>query len=139
MSHLTAAAVTVQQTLRIACPMSEALALLQDARQWLPWAIPGLSSVQPLPFGQWLLKLPWGLAKLRPLPTAEPGVLDYELVNPTAGRWRVPVRVVPTSSGCYLAVTFTKPTQLTDSAFEASMRYAANGLATLKQVLEQAA
>lgn len=128
---------TVVHTIDINCPVAKAFEFMSNAPQWLPWAMPQVESVQPLPFGQWLVKTPAGLAKLRPYYDAARGVLDYELVNPTAGAWHVPVRVLPTAQGCHLAITFTKPVRLPLPAFETGMQHTAQGLHTLKRVLEQ--
>lgn len=110
---------------------------MSNAPQWLPWALPAVESVQPLPFGQWLVRTSSGLAKLRPLYAPAQGLVSYELVYPNANCWQVPVQVVPTATGCQFAATFVKPVSLPLSAFEAGMRHAAEGLYTLKQVLEQ--
>ena len=129
--------VTVVQAIDIACPLAKAFEFMNDAQQWLPWTMPEVESVQPLPFGQWLIKTPAGLAKLRPCYDDARGITGYELVNPTAGSWHVPVRVVSTPTGCHLAITFLKPERLSQFAFEAGMLHTAEGLHTLKMVLEQ--
>lgn len=129
--------VTVTQAIDIDCPVTKAVDFMNDAQQWLPWAIPQVESVQPLPFGQWLVKTPAGFMKLRPRYDATRGILDYELVKPSAEAWYVPVRVVPTATGCHLAITFVKPERLSLGAFESGMQHTAVGLHTLKLVLEQ--
>lgn len=128
---------TVVQAIDIDCPVAKAFDFMNDAPQWLPWAIPGVTSVQPLPFGQWLVKTLTGLAKLRPRYDAANGILDYELVKSSAVAWYVPVRVVPTPTGCHLAITFVKPERLPLAAFETGMLHTAEGLHLLKLVLEQ--
>lgn len=127
----------VVQTIAIECLAHKALDFMSDAPQWLPWALPAVESVQPLPFGQWLVKTAGGLAKLRPAYDPARGCVNYELVYPNARRWQVPVRVVPTATGCQFAATFVKPKALPLEAFEAGMRHTAEGLHTLKLVLEQ--
>lgn len=129
--------VTVLHAIDIDCPVAKALDFMQDAPQWLPWTMPEVLSVQPLPFGQWLIKTPSGLAKLRLRHCPEAGVLLYELINPTAGAWTVPVQLVPTTTGLHLAITFVKPESLPLDAFEHGMQHTAEGLHTLKLVLEQ--
>lgn len=131
------ASVSIVQAIDIDCPLAKAFDFMNDAQQWLPWAMPAVESVLPLPFGQWLVKTATGILKLRPRYDASHGIMDYELVNPTAGAWHVPVRVVPTPTGCHLAVTFIKPERLPLEAFEASVQHTCEGLHTLKLVLEQ--
>lgn len=132
-----AATLTVLHAIDIDCPVAKALDFMHDAPQWLPWTMPAVKSVQPLPFGQWLVRTASGLAKLRLRHCAETGILLYELINPTAGAWTVPVQMVPTATGCHLAVTFIKPETLPLDAFEHGMQRTAQGLHTLKLVLEQ--
>ena len=127
----------ITQAIDIDCSATKAVNFMNDARQWLPWAMPQVESVQPLPFGQWLVKTPAGFMKLRPRYDAVHGILDYELINHSAGAWHVPVRVVSTPTGCHLAITFVKPERLPQGAFESGLQHAAEGLHTLKQVLEQ--
>lgn len=128
---------TAVRAIDIACPIAKAFDFMSDAQQWLPWALPEVESVQPLPFGQWLIRTTTGLAKLRPRYDATQGLLTYELVNAAAEAWHVPVQMVATPSGCQLAVTFTKPDGFPQHAFEAGVHYTTEGLRTLKLVLEQ--
>ena len=136
MSPLATPAVTVVQGIDINCPVAKAFDFMNDAPQWLPWAMPQVESVRPLPFGQWLVKLPHGLAKLRPLYDAAHGLIDYELMYPV-GAWHVPVQMVPTPTGCHLAVTFVKPEDLGLEEFQSGLVHTAAGLNLLKLVLEQ--
>jgi len=125
------------QTIDIACPPTRALDFLSDAQQWLPWAMPELQAVQPLPFGQWLLTAPTGLRKLRLRPDPLPGALTLELVDPTAGTWPIPVYLRPTSTGCQLVVTLRQPAHVSAEAFETCLRNALSGLSMFRLVLEQ--
>jgi len=134
---LSSSPVTVVQTIEIACPVAKAFDFMSNAPQWLPWAMPQVESVQPLPFGQWLVKTPAGLAKLRTRYDATHGAAQCELLSAAVAAWQVPVQVLPTAAGCHLAVTFTKPEQLNLETFEASLQHAAQELHTLKLVLEQ--
>lgn len=137
MCQSIAYSLTVVQAININCPAAKAFDFMSDAPQWLSWACPDVESVQPLPFGQWLLRTRDGLAKLRPLPDPIRGTLDYEVVQPATGCCRVPVRVVSTPTGCYLAVTFVKPERLPLDTFNTQMQHTAEGLNTLKLMLEQ--
>ena len=131
-----APAATVQ-TIDIACPPARALDFMSDAQQWIPWAMPELQAVQPLPFGQWLLTAPTGLRKLRLRPDALAGALTLELVDPVAGTWPIPVYLRPTPTGCQLVVTLRQPAHVSAEAFETCLRNTLNGLSMLRLVLEQ--
>jgi hypothetical protein len=126
---------TVVRAIDIGCPLAKAFDFLSDAPQWLPWALPEVESVQPLPFGQWLVKTPSGLAKLRTSYDSDHSGAHCELLSAAAKQ--VPVQVVITPTGCHLAVTFTKPTQANNEAFETSVQHADEELHTLKMMLEQ--
>ncbi len=132
----TTSVFTIVQAIDIACPVAKAFSFMNDAPQWLPWALPQVESVRPLPFGQWLVKLPRGLAKLRPVYNAAHGLINYELLN-LGGAWHVPVQMRPTPNGCHLAVTFIKPEHIALPKFESGLAHTAAGLTLLKLVLEQ--
>ena len=125
------------QTIDIACPVDRALDFMSDAQQWLPWTMPELLAVQPLPFGQWLLTAASGLRKLRLLPSATLGMLTFELVDPAAGTWAIPVHLLPTANGCRLVVSFCQPAHILAETFEHCMRNALAGLSMFRLVLEQ--
>lgn len=137
----TALATSVVHTLDIECSVAKLRDFMGDAQHWLPWALPALQSVQPLPFGQWLLKTSRQFLKLRRCPTHPTAQheLHYELVVPTLGSCQVLLHSVATPTGCRLAVTLCQHQQLPLplDAFTASARHALSGLQTLKLVLEQ--
>lgn len=136
MCLLATPAVSVVHAIDIDCPVAKAFDFMRDVQQWLPWVMPQAQAVQPLPLGQWLVRTHNGLAKLRPRFNQALGTLEYELVA-TAKSWRVPVRLVATRTGCYLAATFVKPAHLTADAFAHRMQHTTSALHILKLVLEQ--
>lgn len=127
---------SVIHTIDISCSVPKAFDFLRDVRQWLPWAMPQVQAVLPLPLGQWLVRTPTGLAKLRPRSNQALGTLEYELLSATK-TWCVPIRLVATRTGCCLAVTFVRPLHLTAAAFAYRMQHTAAALHTLKLALEQ--
>ncbi len=137
MLQLATSTITVVHAINIGCPAAKTFDFMHDAPQWLPWAMPQVESVQPLPYGQWLVKTANGLTRLRPFYNAVLGTIDYQLLDPAAGVWHVPLRVVSTRTGCHLAITFVKPDYLAIDAFETTMQHTAAGLHTLKLMLEQ--
>ncbi|GAA4504409.1 hypothetical protein GCM10023172_30580 [Hymenobacter ginsengisoli] len=128
---------TIEYVLDIACPIAKLRDFMTDTQQWLPWTMPTLESVQPLPFGQWLLRTSRKLLKLRLCPVTSPDELLYELVVPGRGGCQAQVRIGATLRGCQLSLTLRKHQQLPLPAFTTTARHALSGLHTLKLVLEQ--
>lgn len=128
---------TIVHVLDIACSVAKLRDFMSDTQQWLSWTMPALESVQPLPFGQWLLKTSHKLLKLRLCPVTGPDELLYELVVPGRGSCQAQVCMGATPRGCQLSLTLRKHQQLPMPAFAASTRHTLNGLHTLKLVLEQ--
>lgn len=129
---------SVVHLLNIACPVARLHEFMRDARQWLPWTVPALQSVQPLPFGQWLLKTTRTVRKLRLCPAATHNELRYEVVVPGLGSCHTQVHISATPQGCQLTITHHKHELLPLRTFALSTRHALRGLRALKQVLEQA-
>lgn len=136
MCQSATATATVVHAININCTVAKAFDFLNDVQQWLPWAMPQVQVVLPLPLGQWLVKTAHGLAKLRPRCNQALGTLEYELIA-AAKTWRVPIRLVATRTGCHLAATFANPSHLTPDAFAYRMQHTADALHILKLTLEQ--
>jgi len=124
-------------SLDITCPLARLRDFMEDAQQWLPWAMPRLQSVQPLPFGQWLLKTSRSVLKLRLCPTTTQNELLYEVVAPGLGICQTLLRIDATPTGCQLTIMHHKHEKLPLRLFKTSTRHARSGLRTLKLVLEQ--
>jgi len=124
-------------SLDITCPLTRLRDFMEDAQQWLPWAMPRLQSVQPLPFGQWLLRTPRSVLKLRLCPTMAQDELLYEVVVPGLGVCQTLLRISATPTGCQLTIMPHKHERLPLRLFKRSMQHALRGLRTLKLVLEQ--
>lgn len=136
MCQLVTPVVSVVHAIDIACSVSKVFDFMRDVQQWLPWAMPQVQAVLPLPLGQWLVRTPNGLAKLRPRCNQALGTMEYELIS-ASKTWSVPIRLVATRTGCYLAATFVRPRHLTTDAFTHRMQHTAAALGILKLVLEQ--
>jgi hypothetical protein len=126
---------TVVHVLDIGCPLAKLRAFIADAPQWLPWTLPALQSVQPLPFGQWLLKTPDTVLKLRLCPTrGEQSLPDdflYELLVPHTGSYQVLVHTGPTATGCQVAISLPRHQPLPLPGHTASVRHLLGLLRTL--------
>jgi hypothetical protein len=123
--------------LTIGCPVAKLRDFMGDAQQWLPWTMPALQSVQPLPFGQWLLKTSRTVLKMRFWATATNDELLCEVVVPGLGKCQTLVRISAAPEGCQLTVALHKHELLPLPVFATNVRHALNGLRTLKLVLEQ--
>ena len=133
-------AATVAHVLDIRCPVAKLRDFMSDAPQWLPWTMPAVQSVQPLPFGQWLLKTPRNVLKLRLCPApaqSEPGELLYELMVPKTGSCQVLMRTSPTAAGCRVTIMLPRHQLLPLPVCTTSVRHLLAGLRTLKLLLEQ--
>lgn len=135
---------TVVHVLDIGCPLAKLRAFIVDAPQWLPWTLPALQSVQPLPFGQWLLRTPDKVLKLRLCPTSTQGEQStpddflYELLVPRTGSYQVLVHTGSTATGCQVAISLPRYQPL-PLPHPANVRQLLGLLRTLKQALEQMA
>ena len=134
---------TVVHVLDIGCPLAKLHAFIVDAPQWLPWTLPALESVQPLPFGQWLLKTPDRMLKLRicstPGEQSAPDDFLYELLVPRIGSYQVLVHTSPTATGCQVAISLPRHQPVPLPGHTASVRQLLGLLRTLKQAMEQVA
>ena len=65
------------------------------------------------------------------------GILDHDFIDPGEGHWKVPCRVVAGNLGSHFMITFTKPEQMPDEAFEMGMKLLDEELLKLKEVLEK--
>jgi hypothetical protein len=129
--------ISMVHRLDIACSVAKLRDFMSDAQQWLPWTMPRLQSVQPLPFGQWLLKTSRTMLKLRLCPATAHDELRYEIVVPGLGNCQTLVRMSDTQAGCHLTVTHHKHALVSLLAFTRHARHTLGGLQTLKLVLEQ--
>lgn len=65
------------------------------------------------------------------------GILDHDFIDFGEGHWSVPCRVVSGNLGAHFMITFTKPEQMPDDAFEMGMKLLDEELLKLKEVLEK--
>jgi hypothetical protein len=64
----------------------------------------------------------------------EHGILDHDFIDPKEGKWTVPARVVPLSTGSMFMMTLEKPTGMPDDAFELGLKGLDEELAQLAKI-----
>jgi hypothetical protein len=80
---------------------------------------------------------PRGTSKVKMNSDKKTGILDHTFIDPGEGHWKVPCRVVAGNLGSHFMITFTKPEQMPDEAFEMGMKLLNEELLKLKEVLEK--
>ena len=67
----------------------------------------------------------------------EHGILDHDFIDPIEGKWTVPSRLVPTSTGSVFTMTLEKPVGMPDEAFRRGLEGLDDELAVLAQLCSQ--
>lgn len=129
-------AITVTKTINIDASPEKVWTYVNDLSQWSQWAIHNVNSVRPGKDGFWLMEGPRGTSKVKMNSNRTTGLLDHEFIDPGEGHWVVPCRVVAGSEGAHFIITFTKPEQMPDEAFEMGMKLLDEELIQLKKVIE---
>ena len=80
---------------------------------------------------------PIGIIKVKMNSDKATGILDHDFTDPSEGYWKVPCRVVTGSLGSHFMITFTKPEQMPNEAFEMGMKMLDQELLKLKGNLEK--
>ncbi|MBC7749365.1 MAG: SRPBCC family protein [Methylotenera sp.] len=130
-------AITVTKTVNIKAPTDKVWVYINDLSKWTEWAIHNVKSVKQGENGIWHMEGPRGTSKVKMHSDKTSGLLDHEFIDPSEGHWKVPCRVVEGSEGSHLTITFTKPEQMPDEAFETGMKMLDEELAKLKEIIEK--
>ena len=128
---------TATKTIDIKAPTDKVWDYVNDLSKWAEWAIHNVINVKKGENGIWLMEGPRGISKVKMHSDKATGVLDHDFIDPGEGHWKVPCRVVAGSDGSHLMITFTKPTQMPDEAFEMGMKMLDEELAKLKEMMEK--
>jgi hypothetical protein len=129
--------ITVTKTVNIKANTDKVWDYVNDLSKWAEWAIHNVNSVKQGDNGFWLMDGPRGTSKVKIKSDKTTGILDHEFIDPGEGHWSVPCRVVAGSLGSHFMITFTKPEQMPDEAFEMGMKLLDEELLKLKEVLEK--
>lgn len=127
---------TVTKTINIKANPDVVWEYVNDLSKWPEWAIHNVKSAYPGSDGFWLMDGPRGTSKINMRSDKVKGILDHDFIDPAEGHWHVPCRVVPGSEGSHLMITFTRPVQLPEEAFETGMKLLDEELNTLRKTLE---
>lgn len=79
---------------------------------------------------------PRGISKVKMNSDKATGILDHDFIDPGEGNWKVFCRVVAGNLGSHFMITFTKPEQMPDEAFEMGMKLFDEELIKLKEYVE---
>ena len=124
----------VTKSIALPCSQQVAWKLLADGGQWPHWAIRNVLASKPLGKNRWEIQTPRGTGVLHIHAVESLGVLDHEFIDPKEGKWTVPARVVPTSTGSVFIMTLEKPAGMPDQAFEHGLQELDDELAQLARL-----
>ena len=129
--------ITVTKTVNIKASIDKVWDYVNDLSKWAEWAIHNVNNVRQADYGFWFMDGPRGTSKVKMKSDKTTGILDHDFIDPGEGHWSVPCRVVAGNLGSHLMITFTKPEQMPDEAFEMGMKLLDEELLKLKDVLEK--
>ena len=129
--------ITLTKTVNIKASTNKVWDYVNDLSKWAEWAIHNVNRVRQGDNGFWLVDGPRGTSKVEMKSDKATGILDHDFIDPGEGHWSVPCRVVAGNLGSHFMITFTKPEQMPDEAFEMGMTLLDEELLKLKEVLEK--
>jgi Polyketide cyclase / dehydrase and lipid transport len=127
---------TVTKTINIKAAPGKVWDYVNDLSKWPQWAIHNVFDAVPGDNGCWLMKGPRGVSKVTMNSNRATGILDHDFIDPGEGHWQVPCRVVAANEGAHFMISFTKPVQMPDEAFEMGMKLLDEELLQLRNRLE---
>jgi hypothetical protein len=128
---------TITKTINIKANPNKVWEFVNNLSLWSKWAIHNVSSSKQGDNGYWLMEGPRGISKVKMNSDKTTGILDHDFIDPGEGHWRVSCRVVGGNLGSHFMITFTKPEQMSDEAFEIGMKLLEEELLKLKEYIEE--
>ena len=128
---------TITKTVNIKTNPDKVWDYVNDLTKWAEWAIHNVKSVRQGDNSFCLMDGPRGTSKVKMKSTKATGILDHDFIDPGEGHWSVSSRVVKGNLGSHFMITFTKPEQMSDEAFDIGMKMLDEELAKLKEILEK--
>jgi len=116
-------------------PAAEAYAFLAQPENFAKWAS-GLAGSLRREGDEWIAETPEGRAVVRFSEPNSHGVLDHAVTLPRGVTVYVPLRVLPSGSGCELVLTLFRQPHMTDEQFAADEAWVMRDLAAAKRLLE---
>lgn len=116
-------------------PAPEAYEFLARPENFPKWAS-GLAGSLAREGDEWIAETPEGRAVVRFSEPNRHGVLDHAVTLPRGVTIYIPLRVVPSGSGCELVLTLFRQPHMTDEQFAADEAWVMRDLAAAKRLLE---
>ena len=129
--------ITVTKTINIKAEPNKVWDYVNDLSKWAEWAIHNVKSVKQGEDRIWLMDGPRGTSRVKMNSDKTTGILDHDFIDPGERHWKVPCRVVAGNLGSHFMITFSKPEQMPDEAFEMGMKLLDEEVLKLKEVLEK--
>jgi hypothetical protein len=123
---------TITKTINIHAAPAVVWDYVHNLSKWAEWAIHNVKRVTRGENGYWNMEGPRGVSTIKMNADKLTGLLDHEFIDPGQGHWKVPCRVVAGHLGTHFMITFTKPADMPDDAFETGMKLLDEELLTLK-------
>lgn len=127
---------TKTKSVAIAALPAKVFAYLADAHNWSHWAIHNIEAVTSQTNGSWVVQTPRGRGSLKFRFDERAGILDHDFTDADGTAWTVPSRLIPTSGGSIVIMTFLKPLPMSESDFATAMAQVDEELVTLRQEIE---
>lgn len=112
----------VTKSISLPCSRQIAWKLLSDGGQWPSWAIRNVWAAKPIGENRWEIQTPRGPGVLHIRGVEAYGILDHDFIDPKEGKWTVPARVVPTTTGCVFIMTLETPAGMPHETFERGLQ-----------------
>lgn len=112
----------VTKSISLACSPRTAWSFLADGAQWPTWAIRNVLASRTLSKDRWEIQTPRGPGVLHIRGVEDFGILDHDFIDAKEGKWTVPARIVPVSTGSLLLMTLEKPAGMPAEAFERGLQ-----------------
>jgi hypothetical protein len=124
----------VTKSIPLPCSLHAAWKFLADGSQWPQWAIRNVLASMSVGEDRWQIQTPRGPGVLHIRGVETYGILDHDFIDPEEGKWTVPARVVPLSTGSVFIMTLEKPAGMPDDAFELGLKGLDDELAELARL-----
>ena len=112
----------VTKSILLPCSPQAAWKFLANGSHWPRWAIRNVFASKPVGEDRWEIQTPRGPGVLHIRGVEAYGILDHDFIDPKEGKWTVPARVVPLSTGSQFIMTLEKPAGMPDDAFELGLK-----------------
>ncbi|MBX3439481.1 MAG: hypothetical protein KF861_18475 [Planctomycetaceae bacterium] len=106
----------VTKSISLACSPRTVWSFLADGAQWPTWAIRNVLASKAISNDRWEIQTPRGPGTLHIRGVEDFGILDHDFIDAKEGKWTVPARIVPVSTGSLFLMTLEKPAGMPEEA-----------------------